>query len=302
MRFLNRMIGTAALAGLLLLSSCGGGSDGARPNQLASPGVKVAEPAPADTQRTPLALAPVVEDTISGMRQASNVVVRDASAWSALWAEHSNGRSPAPAMPQVDFSSQMLVAVFAGQSDKGCRQVRIDTASAGDGKIVVRFEERDLVTFAICTEPASTPMSIAAIARSNAAVEFVQINPVALAFTDLDHGSRSRVTEPKNVVLRDAAAFAALWAEHSGQANLPPVDFTRHMVIGVFLGARPNGCHGTAIDSVVRADGKLTVSRTDTEPAGDTMCTLAMVYPAHLVVVARSDAPVEFKAQLKGLK
>lgn len=302
MRFLDQMIGTTALAGLLLLSGCGGGSDGARPDQQASAGVTLADPAPvAGTQRTPLALTPVVDDASSSVREAGAMVVRDAGAWSALWAQHSDGRSPAPAMPQVDFSSQMLVAVFAGQAS-GCRQVRIDTASAGDGKIVVRFEERDLATFAVCTETAGTPMSVAALARSSAAVEFVNISPAALAFTSLDHGNRSRVTEPKNVVLRDAAAFAALWTEHQGQASLPQVDFTRQMVIGVFLGARPNGCHGTAITKVVQANGKLTVTRTDTEPAADTLCTMAMVYPAHLVLVARSDAPVEFLSQLKGLK
>lgn len=411
MGFLDRLIRTMPLAGLVLLSSCGGGGDVAGlPDQQASPGVTVGPPAPAastipaelfftrareeecadvrnrlfvidgkqvfwdragscgdnsyaqrlygatpeallcsaldsiagpqvrcddpgaramfDTilknlhspdlglgsahkvellsfqpeQREPVAMTAVAEDAFSGIHDARNVVVRDAAAWASLWAAHSSGRSPAPEMPRVDFNTHMLVAVFAGQSGNGCRQVRIDKVSSGSGKLVVSFEERDLATFAICTQAASSPMAVAAIPRSDAVVEFVNINPVQLAFKELDRSSRSLVAQPKNVVVRDAAGFAALWAEHGGVMPLPQVDFARHMVIGVFLGSRPNGCHSTAIDSVVRANGKITVARTDTEPGPGVMCTLAIVHPAHIVMVERSEAPVEFTSQIKALK
>lgn len=411
MGFLDRLIRTMPLAGLVLLSSCGGGGDVAGlPDQQASPGVTVGPPAPAastipaelfftrareeecadvrnrlfvidgkqvfwdragscgdnsyaqrlygatpeallcsaldsiagpqvhcdapgaramfDTilknlhsadlglgsahqvellsfqpeQREPVAMTAVAEDAFSGIHDARNVVVRDAAAWASLWAAHSSGRSPAPEVPRVDFNTHMLVAVFAGQSGNGCRQVRIDKVSSGSGKLVVSFEERDLATFAICTQAASSPMAVAAIPRSDAVVEFVNINPVQLAFKELDRSSRSLVAQPKNVVVRDAAGFAALWAEHGGVMPLPQVDFARHMVIGVFLGSRPNGCHSTAIDSVVRANGKITVARTDTEPGPGVMCTLAIVHPAHIVMVERSEAPVEFTSQIKALK
>lgn len=411
MGFLDRLIRTMPLAGLVLLSSCGGGGDVAGlPDQQASPGVTVGPPAPAastipaelfftrareeecadvrnrlfvidgkqvfwdragscgdnsyaqrlygatpeallcsaldsiagpqvhcdapgaramfDTilknlhsadlglgsthkvellsfqpeHREPVAMTAVAEDAFSGIHDARNVVVRDAAAWASLWAAHSSGRSPAPEVPRVDFNTHMLVAVFAGQSGNGCRQVRIDKVSSGSGKLVVSFEERDLATFAICTQAASSPMAVAAIPRSDAVVEFVNINPVQLAFKELDRSSRSLVAQPKNVVVRDAAGFAALWAEHGGVMPLPQVDFARHMVIGVFLGSRPNGCHSTAIDSVVRANGKITVARTDTEPGPGVMCTLAIVHPAHIVMVERSEAPVEFTSQIKALK
>ncbi|NML62075.1 hypothetical protein HHL21_13510 [Massilia sp. RP-1-19] len=411
MRILERMIGAVPLAGVVLLSSCGGGGDGARlPDRQASPAVIVGQPAPSastipaelfftrareevcantrnrlfvidgkqvfwdragtcadnsyaqrlygatpdallceagdsimgpriscsdvgaramfDTilknlgsadlglgsahtvellsfqpeKREPVAFTQVAEDAFSGVHEAKTVVVRDEAAWSSLWAAHSNGRSPAPERPRVDFGSKMLVAVFGGQGGNGCRQVRIDKVMAGSGKVVVSFDERDLATFAVCTQAASAPMAAAAIPRSDAVVEFVNINPVQLAFRELDRSSRSLLVQPKNMVARDGAAFAALWAEHGGAMPLPQVDFTRHMVIGVFLGSRENGCHSTAIDSVVRANGKITVARTDTAPGPGVMCTLAIVHPAHIVMVERSEAPVEFTSQVKVLK
>lgn len=302
MRFLDRMIGMMLLASLMLLSSCGGGLDAAA-GQQASPGVVVSQPPPSgSTLPADLSFVAVAEDAYSGVHEAKAVVVRDADAWAALWAAHGNGRSPAPLMPQVDFSTRMVVAVFAGQTGNGCRQVRIGKISAAAGKIVVSFEERDLQTFAVCTQAVSSPMVAVTVARSSEVVEFVNINPVALAFRELDQSSRSLVTQPGNVVLRDAAAFARLWTEHGGPQPLPAVDFTRHMVIGVFTGSQPNGCHSTAIDSIVRANGKLTVARTDTEPGPGVMCTLAIVHPAHIVMVERSDAPVEFTSQVKAIR
>ena len=304
MRFLDRLIGMMSLAGLMLLSSCGGGVDSAvQPDRQASPGTVVgpappaASPAPVELLATTLA-----EDAFSGVHETKNVVVRDADAWAALWAAHGNGRSPAPAMPLVDFNVQMVVAVFAGQSGNGCRQARIDKISLDAGKLVVSHEERDLQTFAICTQAVSSPMVAVAVARSDAVVEFVNMKPVQLAFRELDRSSRSLVVQPKNVVVRDAAALAALWAEHGGPSPLPHIDFQRHMVIGVFTGSQPNGCHSTEIERIERAAGKLIVARSDTEPGPGVMCTLAIVHPAHIVMVERSDAPVEFTSQVKAIR
>lgn len=301
MRFLDRMMRMMLLASLMLLSSCGGGLEAA--GQQASPGTVVSQPPPSgSTVPADVAFSAVAEDAFSGIHEASTVVLRDADAWAALWAAHGNGRSPAPVMPQVDFSAHMVVAVFAGQTGSGCRQARIDKISSVAGKIVVSYEERDLQTFAICTQAASAPMIAVAIARSSAVVEFINIKPLTLAFRELDRTSRSLITQPGNVVVRDAAAFARLWAAHGAPQPLPAVDFTRQMVIGVFTGSQPNGCHSTAIDSIVRANGKLTVARTDTEPGPGVMCTLAIVHPAHIVMVERSDAPVEFTSQVKAIR
>ena len=105
------------------------------------------------------------------------------------------------------------------------------------------------------------------------------------------------------MVVRDAAAFAALWAEHSAaRIAAPEIDFSRSMVVGVFAGTRANGCHSTEITDIYRENGKMTVVQTNWEPAEGAMCTMALVNPAHLVVLPRSDEPVEFSAQVQVLK
>jgi hypothetical protein len=108
------------------------------------------------------------------------------------------------------------------------------------------------------------------------------------------------VQEPKNVVVRDAASWALLWKAHTGSdANLPAVDFTRDMVAAVFRGRLPNGCYSTMITQVYRANAVISVHRVDTEPGEGAICTLAIVTPAHLVAIPRSDEPVLFTAERK---
>ncbi|MGZ8289238.1 MAG: protease complex subunit PrcB family protein [Telluria sp.] len=250
-----------------------------------------------------IAFAPLVEDAYSGIHAARNVVIRDAAAYARLWAEHANGRSPAPEMPRVNFSTHMLAGVFSGNGPNGCRRIQVTKVISGADNIVVSYEERNLATFAICTEAASAPMQLVAIPRSEAAVNFVSITPVHQMYRELDRSTRSMIAQPRNVVVKDAAGFSALWAEHSGNASpAPDIDFSRSMVIGVFAGTRSNGCYSNEITDIYRENGKLTVVHTEWQPGAGAACTMALVNPAHLVVVPRSDDPVEFSAQVRVLK
>lgn len=133
-------------------------------------------------------------------------------------------------------------------------------------------------------------------------VEPVDLLPApggSLAFQTLSDTTRSAIAAPREVVVRDADAWTALWQEHAGTGSpLPAVDFSRQMVIGVFLGARPNGCYGTAISSVVPGEGRLEVLHVDSEPGPSVFCTMAITYPAHLVVVERNSAPVFFSKKI----
>jgi hypothetical protein len=219
-------------------------------------------------------------------------VVRDAATWSALWAEHSANRSPAPGLPKIDFDKQMLLVLFAGQQTSSCRSLGVQRVSASGKSIVVEYEDRDVTAIALCITLAGSPMQAVAIARSDAPVNFVNIYDTVVKFTSLDQSTRSGVTTAKDVVIRDAAAFSALWAVHSNGQPAPVIDFGRQMVIGVFLGSRSNGCYSTTIDRIYRSGDTIVVHHLDTVPGMGVLCTMNITTPSHLVVVDKSDANV----------
>jgi hypothetical protein len=246
-----------------------------------------------------IAFETIASDNYSGVAQTRTVVVRDAAAFHTLWAEHGKYRVPPPAAPEVDFGHQMVLAVFDGAQPNGCRSMAVMGVGSSGDKIVVEYAESELQTFAVCTQALVQPMQMVVVERSDAPVEFVKVEGRALAFSTLDQGTRSGIGEARNVVVKDRGQWAALWAEHAGaQAEVPAVDFDRQMVIGVFLGRQRDGCFSTTISSVSLSGSKISVLHKDTLPGPLVLCTMGMTTPAHLVVVARSDAQVEFAKEV----
>jgi hypothetical protein len=119
-----------------------------------------------------------------------------------------------------------------------------------------------------------------------------------VAFKVLDATNNSSIHTARNVVVKDAGAWAALWAEHAGTSRpLPAVDFSTSMVVGVFLGERPSGCYGTSISKITRNAAGIAVQHTDSMPGIAVLCAMYVPTPAALAVIDRSDLPVEFTAK-----
>jgi hypothetical protein len=124
----------------------------------------------------------------------------------------------------------------------------------------------------------------------------------APAFTTLDQSKTSHIDAARTVVVKDAAAWARLWDEHAGSDRpAPQVDFTTSMVVGVFLGSRPSGCHSTAIAALERVGNTLRVEQVEKVPGPTVRCMMMIVTPAHLVVTARSELAVEFTTKTREL-
>lgn len=256
---------------------------------------------------TPIAYKTIVSESFSNIASPREVVIRDAAAWSALWAEHSKTGSAAP---PVDFSRNMLVAVFQGSGNPGCGSFDVVYAGSHEGKVLVEYEMRDMSPVMVCPAVVTQPMRVVSLPRVDASgvatsgvatpVEFRKIVSPYLNFTTVEPALRTAIHTQRNVVVRDEAAWASLWAEHAGAGHaLPKIDFREQMVIGVFRGPKPSTCHGGGISAVSFRDGKLQVGITDTEPGPDVVCGMMIVYPAHLVVVNRSEAPVEFVTETR---
>lgn len=246
---------------------------------------------------SPIAYKTIVSDSFSNIETAREVVIKDAAAWSILWAEHSKTRVAAP---EVDFSRNMLVAVFLGSGNAHCGNFDVVNVMSKDGKVLVEYEYRDMTPVALCVAAVTQPMRVVALPKVDAPVVFRKIVSPHFNFETIGAEVRTNIRDQRNVVIRDESAWAALWNEHAGPGvAVPKVDFDKQMVIGVFRGPKPSTCHNGGVAGVGFRDGKLVVGIVDYVPAPGIMCGAAIVYPAHLVTVARSDAPVEFVTETR---
>ena len=102
-------------------------------------------------------------------------------------------------------------------------------------------------------------------------------------------GQYSGWTRAQRVLVRDEASWEQLWARvHTPLASpppLPPVDFSRQVVVGVALGSRPTGGFAVDILGVKRVGDRLIVRLRETQPPPGSMVTEAFTQPYALVVV-----------------
>jgi hypothetical protein len=112
--------------------------------------------------------------------------------------------------------------------------------------------------------------------------------------TTLNSDMMSGIDRAEQLVARTAAEWQSLWQRHAPGRPAPSVDFTRNMIVAVFLGSRPTGGYQVEITGV-RSDGKgVLVEWVERRPAPGQMAAQVLTSPAHIVTVARQDGEVRF--------
>ena len=117
----------------------------------------------------------------------------------------------------------------------------------------------------------------------------------AISIKTFDKGLQTMVEEPRQVIVRSADELTKLWRVHTPDRAQPAVDFTRDMVVGVFLGSRPSSGYNVEIVSSREEQGALVVRYRATAPGRDTMTAQVLTMPYHLVVVPRYAGDVKFE-------
>jgi len=115
----------------------------------------------------------IVTDVMSQVESPKQVVARTPAEWTTLWREHAGGT----AVPQVDFGSRMVVAVFLGTRNSAGYLVQITGTRQDNGALVVQWREqrpeRDQVSAQVNTSPAH----LATIPMFAGEVRFEKVGP-----------------------------------------------------------------------------------------------------------------------------
>jgi hypothetical protein len=123
----------------------------------------------------------------------------------------------------------------------------------------------------------------------------------AVPFSTLAKGLASGVGQPTQVVVRDPNDWAALWSRHMRTQIAPPppptVDFSRDMVVALFMGERSTGGYAIEVTRIERIDSSLSVHYRITRPDPGAMQAQALTQPFHLVALPRTDDSVTFVAE-----
>lgn len=111
-------------------------------------------------------------------------------------------------------------------------------------------------------------------------------------------GSSSGISRAGQFAIRDKAAWTKLWAQHTSYIkpapDLPPVDFSRQMILAAFAGNKSSGGHTISIEQVVQTAKELKVRVAESSPPSGAMTTQAITQPYDIVAVPLSASPVDW--------
>lgn len=118
------------------------------------------------------------------------------------------------------------------------------------------------------------------------------------AYTIIDQGVHSGLTLSKQLVIGNPADWQELWGVHQSNRRptrpLPPIDFSKDMIIAVFLGEQPTGGHRVMIRGLEKTPGSLQVSISIDAPDKDALVTMALTQPYVIIRTLRTNLPVQF--------
>lgn len=130
------------------------------------------------------------------------------------------------------------------------------------------------------------------VAQSPAEQKTMQRNAMILeapSTRTIEKGDQSNVDDAKQALVRTEAEWTRLWNQHAPNHPRPRVDFSKEMVVAVFMGSRPNAGFSTTITSAMSANGALVVRYKETMPGPGTVSAQILTFPYHIVAIAKAD-------------
>lgn len=116
----------------------------------------------------------------------------------------------------------------------------------------------------------------------------------SLTFSTVAKGDASEQQTARQVTVRTAAEWKALWKEHAPTAKMPDVDFNKDMVVGIFLGTKPSAGYEVEIVGVRAEEKDFLVEYVQKQPGRGMLAAQLLTEPFHLVSVPKYAGTVRF--------
>jgi hypothetical protein len=108
----------------------------------------------------------------SGLTDSARIVVQDANTWAATWTAIWRRHSPEPALPNIDFSREMLVVAALATRSSGGYSIFVDSAYQRTDHIEVVIRKVSPGSRCGVTTALTEPVDIARLPRSSQPVRY----------------------------------------------------------------------------------------------------------------------------------
>jgi hypothetical protein len=112
--------------------------------------------------------------THGGLTDPRREIVRDAGAWASLWEQLQSTTDPAPVLPGVDFSQNMVIVVTMGEQTSGGYYISIPRIRRTEDALVVTVRERRPQPHELVLAVLTQPYHIVVVPKTDLPVRFVE--------------------------------------------------------------------------------------------------------------------------------
>jgi PrcB C-terminal len=104
----------------------------------------------------------------------------------------------------------------------------------------------------------------------------------------IEKGDHSNVDSAMQALVRTEAEWTAVYRKHNFDKQPPKVDFSKEMVLAVFMGSRPTAGFNTTILDALEAKGVLVVHYNEKIPSPGAMTAQVLTAPFHIVAIPKA--------------
>lgn len=111
----------------------------------------------------------------SGLGSRERLVIRGASDWNAMWSTLASGSSPTPAVPEVDFATEMVILASMGSRSTGGYSIEIPGVFEHAGDVFVSVRETSSGRNCFVTQAFTQPVALVLVPSRSGRVVFSEV-------------------------------------------------------------------------------------------------------------------------------
>jgi hypothetical protein len=133
-------------------------------------------PLAANLAQMAISVTTIQKGNFSGIREPLQIVVRAQDEWEKLWKRHTAIQSPPSLPPAVNFATEMVIGLFAGEKTTGGYDSEITSVEIKDGRLEVFYTEKAPPPGGIGIQALTQPFHLIKLPRSDIPVVFIRLH------------------------------------------------------------------------------------------------------------------------------
>ena len=116
----------------------------------------------------------IQQGTYSGKKDAVAQVIDNQKDWEQLWKQHVSVLVPQPPVPEIDFATNVVAVIYAGEKNTGGYAVVIKDVSAETDDVVVKYRLTEPQPNSFTLQVISQPFAMLRIEKPKGNVKLVK--------------------------------------------------------------------------------------------------------------------------------